>query len=219
MNEHFCYTLAPYCKMDPFDKNAVEIDLNASSDFSVLFKKDNETSDLRQFQKKRLEFIVSHPNEFDLVAHMLRQIRSESEYTSHDLEMIRIYHDIVSGKYGDYPVDFFGNSGNEKIRKIILYYLVQKNHDPARRDYYEKVLEGIFQKEVIFYYDRIKKILYVSLTADGTQENIKAENICRYFFADLLLDIRVRWRNYPVVIDRTCYAIVSEGEQLCSTLV
>ena len=82
-----------------------------------------------------------------------------------------------------------------------------------------KKQQASVNKSVKANYDRIKKILYVSLTADGTQENIKAENICRYFFADLLLDIRVRWRNYPVVIDRTCYAIVSEGEQLCSTLV
>jgi len=219
MNEHFCYTLAPYCRMNPFDKNATEIDLNVSSDFSVLFRKDDEKSDLRQFQKKRLEFIMSHPKEFDLIAHMLRQIRSEAEYTSHDLELNGVYHNIVSGKYGDYPVDFFRNSSNGKIQKMILYYLVQKNHYHTRRDYYEKVMEGIFQKEVTFYYDRIKKVLYVSLTADGTKENVKAENICRYFFADLLLDIRVRWRNYPVVIDRTVYLIASEGEQLCSTLV
>jgi len=219
MNEHFYYTLAPYSKINPFDKNATEIDLNASSDFSVLFRKDDETSELRQFQRKRLEFIVSHPKEFDLIAHMLRQIHAESEYTSHDLEVIEVYHDIINGKYGDYPVDFFRSGSNKKIQKVILYYLVQKNHDSTRRYYYETALEEIFQKEVIFYYDRIKKVLYVSLTADGTEENVKAENICRYFFADLLLDIRVRWRNYPVVIDRTGYVIASEGEQLCGTLV
>ena len=219
MSEHFYYTLTPYCETNPYDENAVEIDLNTSSDFSVLFKKDSESADLREFQKKRLAFIGSHTKEFDLIAQILHQINAESQYTYYDLECLRIYHDIVNEKYGKYPVDFFRNRKNWKIQRTILHYLVQKSHNNKRQDYYEAVLNSIFQKEVNFYYDKLKKVLYVSFIAEGTEENRKTAEICQYFFADLLLNIRLRWRNYPLVIDRTDYAIASEGEQLCGTIV
>lgn len=220
MSERFYYyTLSPYCVRMPSVENEYEIDLNTSLDFKILFKMENQDADSRENQLKRIEFIKSHTEELNLAAHMLMSVKNKAMYSEYELECMKIYADIISGKYGEYPVEFFEKEENNKTQEKILYRLVQKEKNNRRHDYFECILKDVFGKNVFFYHDKIKKVLYVSLVTEGTEDNKKIYEVCKYFFADLLIDITVRWRSYPAIIERSNYVIASEGEQLCGTIL
>jgi len=199
----------------PGKENLSEIDLNAS-DHQVLLP--NNRND-RESQLARLDFINNHPEEMNVIAHLLRLINKESSCGYYELECIALYNAIINGEYGKYPIDFFKSNDNRNIQKKIIYYLIQKQSHNNRQDYFKAAVFDIFNNAVIFYFDKVKKILYVMFRTEGTQRNIEIYEICKYFFADLLTDIEVKWRIYPFIFDNTDCMIVSEGEQLCGNIL
>lgn len=200
-------------------ENTVEIDLNLSSDFNFLFQFNEPTDNLRIRQLERWNFLKKHPEELNILAHLFRKIYEISDCTAYDLDKAGLYLKIIRGKYGRMPVAFFTNDENDFIIDKILHYLVLKKRTAQKYDYLKSILMNIFKNKVNFYYDKIKRVLYISFIDAYTQKNQEIFDICKYFFADLLLHIEVRWRNYPVIIDKTNYAIVCEGEQLCGTIL
>lgn len=219
---NYKYSLSPFYQPQISD-NEMEIDLNQSYDFSILFAQNsaNETEEenLRDFQVKRLDFFKSHTKELNIVANITRQLNSISNINYEDTELIKLYYDIIRGNYGKDPVDFFVNEDNEYYVEIILSYLIKKNRNNKREYYFESVLMRIFNNKVYFYYDKVKKKLYVSFVAEASKLNQDIFNVCKYFFADILLDINVSWRVYPTIIDKINYVIASENEQLCGTII
>lgn len=200
-------------------ENTVEIDLNLSSDFNFLFQFNKSTDNLRVRQLERWNFLKKHPEELNILAHLFRKIYEISDCTAYDFDKAGLYLKIIRGKYGRMPVTFFTNDENDFIIDKILHYLVLKKRTAQKYDYLKSILMDIFKNKVNFYYDKIKRVLYISFIDAYTQKNQEIFDICKYFFADLLLHIEVRWRNYPVIIDKTNYAIVCEGEQLCGTIL
>ena len=219
---NYKYSLSPFYQPLISD-NEIEIDLNQSSDFSILFTSNNinETQDenLQDYQIKRLDFLKTHTKELNIIANTTRQLISISDINFKDIELITLYYDIVSGKYGKEPIDFFKTEDNENYAEIILYYLIKKNRNNRREYYFESVLMRIFDNKVNFYYDKVKNKLYILFVAKDSKLSRDIFEICKFFFADILLDIEVRWRVYPAIIDKSNYIIASEGEQLCGTII
>lgn len=216
------YTLAPYFEPVISEKNIIKIDLNQSSDFDILFKNKYDKVDgnnLRQFQMERLEFIRKHTSEMNLIAHIIEYIRYISDIRVNYAEYILLYFEVIDGKYGEKPVDFFENQENITVIEKILYYLSLKRSNNRREDYFESVLKSIFCDKVYFYFDKIKNKLYISFLARETTRNKNIYDICKYFFADILLETEVRWRTYPAILDKTNYVIAAEGDQLCGTII
>lgn len=215
---NYQYTLAPFFEPLLSGKNSVEIDLNQSSDFGILFRSSRNVES-REFQFERLEFLKKHPEQLNIIAYVTRKLSSISELTMNDIECIMTYSEIIAGDYGEEPIAFFEKEVNTIEVEKILYYLVQKKHNNKREDYFESVLKNLFDNKVYFYFDKLKKKLYVSFVAEGTPRNKSIFNICKYFFADILLETEVRWRVYPAIIGITDYIIACEGEQLCGTII
>lgn len=224
MNDQFYYySLKPLDGKIPQRENISEIDLNVSNSFRIFFSvnKNEEDGSVRDNQMNRWNFISSHSEEMNIIAHLLKEIEKESRYSSYDIACKKIYDDIINGKYGKYPIEFFRNEDEkyQMAQEIILYYLIKKNHNDKRQDYFQYTLKNIFLNKVIFYFDKVKKILFISFIAEGTEENKLIYEVCRYFFADILINIEVRWRCYPVILDKTDYVIMAENKQLCGTII
>lgn len=220
MNSFYYYTLAPYLDEIPHRENISETDLNVSDDYRVIFSdiicgQENE----RDLQLERLDFIKNNPDVMNLTAHMLEEIKKISAYNSYDIECISVREAILAGKYGDYPVEFFRSRKYSRAHDVIVYYLIQKKYNSRKQDYFQCALDDVFSGGVTYYFDSVKKILYISFIAPETSENRKIYDICSYFFADLLMKTEVRWRTYPVIIGKTCHTVVGEGGQLCGTII
>lgn len=218
--DYYYYTLAPYCDEIPNRKNLSEIDLNVSMDYRVILAglTDGQENS-RDLQLKRLDFVSNNSDVMNLIAHFLKEIKGTSNYNSYDIESRMMYDAIQNGEYGEYPIEFFRQKEYSQAQEIILYYLIQKKHNNRRTNYFQCALTDIFTNGVIYYFNSIRKILYISFISPETSENRLIFDVCRYFFADLLINIEVRWNNYPLIIDKTHYAIVSEGKQSCGTIV
>lgn len=216
----YYYTLLPDEKRCPKTKeHAVEIDLNLSSDFGILFQFQEPIDDLRAVQLKRWDFLKKHPEELNIIANILKKLYEIAGYTTYDLEKMKLYSEIVQGKYGNMPISFFTKNQNNLIIDKILHYLILKNQSEQKCDYFKPILMDIFQDKVTFYYDKIKKVLYVSFIAAYTKERSEIFGICKYFFADILFHMEVRWKSYPAILDKTNYVIACEDEQLCGTIL
>lgn len=173
----------------------------------------------RSLQLKRMDFITAHPQEMDLIAHLLEELKRISCYTSYDMESLALYNAIIRGEYGDFPAEYFKCKEYGTAHDIILYYLVRKKQCSKSHDLFQRVLKDIFTDGVTFYFDRLKNILYIAFVCECTDGSKRTYEMCKYFFADILMDIEVRWRCYPLIIGKTSYFIAAEGEQLCGTII
>ncbi len=220
-NVFYYYTLEPCPQTIRDRENTSEIDLNTSNDYLLLFAgcEEAEEADMRKLQYDRMDFITNHPEEMNLTAHLTRELKSLSDLTAYDIACQSMLNAVMDGKYGKDPISFFQGKDNIEAQEKILYHLVQKQENGNRIDYFQSVLRDIFSNDVLFYYDRIKRTLYISFIAEGTAENRNIFEICKYFFADLFMKTEVRWRSYPLIIGRTDYAVAAEGEQLCGTIL
>lgn len=222
MNElFFYYTCSPTELNKPLNSRhrgkdyTSEIDLNLNDHQVLLPNKSNE----REAQLSRIDFIANHPEEMNVIAHLLRKINKDSGVGYYELECISIYNAIVNGEYGEYPIEFFLRNDNSDIQEKIIYYLFQKRNHNNRLDYFKSAVSDVFNQAVIYYYDSVKQKLYVMLRAEETQTNVEIYEICRYFFADLLVEIEAVWRFYPYILDKTDCMIASYGDQLCGNIL
>ncbi len=217
---YYHYTLAPYCNEILHCKNLSEIDLNVSMDYGIVFAglTDGQENS-RDLQLKRLDFISNNTDVMNLIAHFLKEIKKTADYNSYDIESKIMYDAVQNGEYGEYPIEFFRQKKYSQEQEILLYYLIQKKHNNKRTDYFQCALTDIFTDGVTYYFNSIRKILYISFISPETPENRLIFNVCRYLFADLIINIEVQWNNYPLIIDKTSFAIVSEGEQSCGTII
>lgn len=215
------YTLDPYSVHTVSDSEVSEIDLHYSSDFCILFNGlfDQDDEEIRQKQMNRLMFLETHSDIQNFIAHFTRKICTIKSFSVYDMECFKTLQEVIDGEYGEKAELFFKKCVQTNVAEIILWFLVQKRNNNSRNDYFESVLNCIFHDKVFFYFDKIKKILFVSFLDEKTQQNSDIFEICKYLFADLLLHIEVRWRVYPVILDKNNYIIASEGEQLCGTII
>lgn len=222
MNEvYYYYTLAPCSCEVPHYENLSEIDLNISADYRIIFAgiNDGQAYNSRDSQLKRFEFVKNNSDVMNITAHFLSEIKKAADYNSYDIESSAMYEAVQNGEYGEYPIDFFNQEKYCHAQEIIIYYLIQKKYNNKRTDYFQCALTDIFLCRVTYYFDSLKKILYISFISPETPENRLIFDICRYLFADLLMNIEVRWNSYPLIINETSYAVAGEGEQSCGTII
>jgi hypothetical protein len=215
-NKNYQYSLPPFFEPH-IDDNVSEIDLNYSPDFAILFSSEEISS--REEQLERLEFLKEHTKELNIIANVTEYLHSISDMTFEDIEVMNTYYNIINGYYGQEPVEFFKDENNISAIEVIIYYLILKKRNNRREYYFEDALIKIYNNRVYFYFDKIKNKLYISFIDIDSEINRKTFDICKYFFADILLDIEARWRVYPAILDKTGYIIASEGEQLCGTII
>ncbi len=214
MSKKFTYSLPPKLTVYGNTEEATEIDLNSSDDFPIVCN-----SDSLEILLASLDFIKNNPEEMNLVAHVLDFLRRIREYNYVNLRCRMLRESILNGNYGEIVSHFFSRTTYEPEQQRILLYLFNQSQGNKRMNDFETILTEIFPDGVRFYFDEYKQTLFVSFVAEETVERRELYEVCQYLFADILMNICVRWNTLPMIIGRWDCMVVAEGEQRCGTLL
>ena len=214
----YAYTLLPDEVLLQRTDNMKILDLNVSSHFHVLFP---DACDTLEQQMQRWEQIKSNVFGMDLIAHLIVHAEQVAQKSELDYYQERVMTQLRNGVYGTLPKHFFINQDPqlESARKCILNHLAIQEKYGNKSDLFESVLKEIFGKQIIFYFDTIKRKLYTVLIPEKTERYEQIVSVCIYLFADILIPVEVRWNCYPVIIGKTYYVAAAENEQRCGTIV
>lgn len=219
MDKKYVYTLPPYLEPQTDPEQNVLIDLNCSIDYSVLCRDRQGTADDREYQMRCLDFIKSHTEQMNIIAHYIAYLKQIKNADGYDMRRIQVLDSILDGKYGERAERYFKNDLFHAQQERILYYLIRRERANALCDEFRAVLVDLFPEGVSFYYNEHKKVLYVSFVAPGSKEQIETYEICKFLFADILMDIQIRWNTYPLIIGSLGCVIAAENEQRCGSFI
>lgn len=211
----YVYTMPPRLREQVISDEEQIIDLNVSSDFSIICGEDCDGSELDE----RLKFIDRHTDQMNLIAHVLHYLK-DIRHTDHfELKCLRILDSILKGEIGENVRRYFEHPSCVYEQERILYYLCLKEETENRVDLFGSVLTELFPEGVNIYYNKLKKILYVLFAAEESERLTETYEVCKYLFADILINIKVQWNTFPFVIGKNNCIIVAENEQRCGTIV
>jgi hypothetical protein len=201
-------------------KNTVNVDLNYSNLYRVLFSTSSGSLQ-RKAQEERWEVLKANPDLLNVMVHYMNYLEKTSKYTTRDYTQKRLFNEILSGKWGKMlQVEF--PKFPKRTQEIILFYMAESKRMTTKHGLLESVISKIFNyrsDRVTFYYDTFKRIFYIFMVDEKTDEYSNILKLCKYLFADFLLKIEVRWNCYPVIFDKSIYTIAEEGTQRCATII
>ena len=135
------------------------------------------------------------------------------------IKCIQTYYSILDGSFGELVAGYFKNSNYSYQQERILYHIISRERTGMRSDEFRSILVELFPDGVTFYYNKFENTIYVSFVAVGNDEQRETYEVCKFLFADLLMDIQVRWNLYPHIIGNKNSVIAKEDEQRCGTIV
>lgn len=222
MSKKLIYSLPPYLTPEQYTDDATIIDLNSSDDFSIVCDSGNSVDanhNAREKQLQSLDFIKKNPEPMNLIAHFLAHLNTIKDYSYYDLNVMALHESILNGTYGDIVSRFFLKPAYRLEQERMMYYFTRKKQDNNRVNDFEAILSELFPDGVTFYYDKYKRLLYVAFVAEETAERREIYEVCQYLFADILMNICVRWNTFPLIIGSRNCMIAAEGSQRCSSLL
>ena len=217
MPVYYSCILPPLDSSDCEHDNDVQVDLNYSSLFRILFNVTGKTES-REEQVERWSVLRKQPYLLNILIHYVIEIEKMSLYTEKDFEKRKIYREIYDGRRGSFlQCEFAKISGS--IQDIILFYMTEYEKSDRRQSCFEKVMTKIFGDDTTFYFDTVKNVYYIALTHEKSSEYESIFNLCKFLFLDMFLKTEIRWKCYPVVFDRNFFVIADEGTQRCGTII
>lgn len=219
MDKKYLYALLPYLNpsINPIQEQI--IDLNCCVDYSILCSNIQNSNNTREYQLQCLEFIGSHTEQMNFIAHYLLYLKQIKNIDVHDIKCIQTYYSILDGLFGEMVAGYFKNDVYRHQQKRILYHIISRERTDGRTDEFRQILVELFPEGVTFYYNRFEDTLYVSFVAIGSDEQKETYEVCKFLFADILLDIQVRWNSYPLIIGSKNCVITAENEQRCGSII
>lgn len=220
MSKKYKYTLPPYLNPPINTNHEMPIDLNCCIDHAILCT-DGQISnnDVRKYQLQCLDFIGSHNEQMNFIAHYLQYLKQIKNLGAYDIRCIQTRYSILEGHYGDMVACFFKNDIFRHQQDRILYHIIRRERTNGMCDEFKSVLIDLFPEGVSFYYNKYEDTLYVSFVAIENKEQRETYEVCKFLFADILIDIQVRWNTYPLIIGNNNCVIAAENEQRCGSFV